>query len=394
MKRKLFYLIICVFTSIATNAQTISIVGEAVGGWPDTDPNTPDTQILSTTDNITYTLTNLSVSTAAVVNGGVKFRRDGAWDINWGGTTFPSGQGVQNGPNIPTLAGVYDVTFNITNGTYTFIGTIFPSIGIWGPAVNSQLGYAAPDIDMTTSDGITYTLSGFYFSSGNAYFRQDDATINVWGSTQFPTGTAVLNGPSLFIPSNEWFVTFNRITGAYSFSYPSVGILGTALNGFTVEDTDLFTDNGFGYSIPDLVLANGTVKFRKDNSWTTNWGALGFPTGIGTQNGPDIPVTAGTYNITFDKSTGNYDFSNTLTNARNSISNVNIYPNPSNSIWHLTHTNTIDSILLYDTLGKLITQFEPNATQFELDGTSLREGIYIVKVVSGLDFAVQKIIKN
>ena len=73
---------------------------------------------------------------------------------------------------------------------------------------------------------------------------------------------------------------------------------------------------------------------------------------------------------------------------------VNIYPNPSNSIWHLTHTNTIDSILLYDTLGKLITQFEPNATQFELDGTSLREGIYFVKVVSGLDFAVQKIIKN
>lgn len=394
MKRKLFYLIVCVFTFIASNAQTISIVGEAVGGWPDADPNTPDTHILSTTDNITYSITNLSVTTAAAVDGGVKFRRDGAWDINWGGSTFPSGQGVQNGPNIPTVAGVYDVTINISNGTYTFIGTTFPSIGIWGPAVNSQLGYAAPDVDMTTTDGITYTLSGFYFSSGNAYFRQDNATTNVWGSTQFPSGTAVLSGPSLFIPGNEWFVTFNRITGEYSFTYPSVGILGTALNGFNAADTDLFTNDGFGYSISNLALTNGAVKFRKDNLWTTNWGALGFPTGTGTQNGPDIPVTAGTYNITFDKSTGNYAFSNTLSNAGNSISNVSIYPNPSTAIWNLSHTKNIDSVLLFDTLGKLIKEYKPNATQLELDGSSLQAGIYFVKIISGLDFAVQKIIKN
>ena len=247
---------------------------------------------------------------------------------------------------------------------------------------------------MTTTDGITYTLSGFYFSSGNAYFRQDNATTNVWGSTQFPTGTAVLSGPSLFIPGNEWFVTFNRITGAYSFTYPSIGILGTALNGFNADDTDLFTNDGFGYSISNLALTNGLVKFRKDNSWTTNWGALGFPTGTGTQNGPDIPVSAGTYNITFNKSTGNYDFSNTLSNAGNSISNVSIYPNPSTTVWNLSHTKNIDSVLLFDTLGKLIKEYKPNATQLELDGSSLRDGIYFVKVISGLDFTVQKIIKN
>ena len=99
MKRKLLYIIVCVFTFFTSNAQTISIVGQAVGGWPDADPNTPDTHILSTTDNITYTISNLQVANAAVVDGGVKFRRDGAWNINWGGSTFPSGQGIQNGPN-------------------------------------------------------------------------------------------------------------------------------------------------------------------------------------------------------------------------------------------------------------------------------------------------------
>ena len=43
----------------------------------------------------------------------------------------------------------------------------------------------------------------------------DDNGTLVWGSTTFPTGTAVSNGPSLFIPGGEWSVTFNRLTDYY-----------------------------------------------------------------------------------------------------------------------------------------------------------------------------------
>ena len=53
-----------------------------------------------------------------------KFRANGAWDINWGAVDFPSGIGVQDGPNIPVLLTTdpitYDVTFNQTTGAYTF----------------------------------------------------------------------------------------------------------------------------------------------------------------------------------------------------------------------------------------------------------------------------------
>lgn len=244
MKKTLHYLLFALIVWQA-HAQTISIVGTGVNGWPPT--NGPEIT-LSTTDNITYTITNLTVT-----SGFVKFRQDYSWTTNWGGNTFPSGQGVQNGPDIPTVAGTYDVTLNRVNGTYTFVGTAaFPSIGIWGPAVDSQNGYAGADVDMTTNDGITYTLSGFNFSSGNAYFRQDNATNFVWGSTAFPNGTAVQNGPSIPVTGGEYFVTFNRNTGAYSFEYPSIGILGNALNGWEVADTDLSTTNGFTYT-----LANG-----------------------------------------------------------------------------------------------------------------------------------------
>lgn len=385
MKRTLLYLF-CMILGWQTNAQTISIVGTGVNGWPPT--NGPEIT-LSTSDNITYTITNLTIST-----GVVKFRQDYNWTTNWGGSTFPNGQGVQNGPDIPTVAGTYDVTFNRINGTYTFIGTAaFPSIGIWGPAVDSQNGYAGPDVDMITNDGITYTLSGFNFSSGNAYFRQDNATNFVWGSTAFPNGIAVLNGPSIPMNGGEFFVTFNRNSGAYSFEYPSIGILGDALNGWN-DDTDLATTNGFTYAISNLTLSNGSVKFRKDNSWTVNWGSIDFPAGTGTQGGPDIPVTAGTYDITFERTSGNYVFTSTLTATENRLTNLKIYPNPTSSDWTFLHTSAIESIELFDINGKKLQTIVPSATEFKLSGIELPSGVYFVKIKSGADFSWQKIIKN
>jgi hypothetical protein len=39
-----------------------------------------------------------------------------------------------------------------------------------------------------------------------------------------------------------------------------------------------------------------------------NWGATEFPTGIGVQNGSNIPITAGTYVVVFNDITGGYNF--------------------------------------------------------------------------------------
>ena len=73
-----------------------------------------------------------------------------------------------------------------------------------------------------------------------------------------------------------------------------------------------------------LVMAGGSVKFRANNSWDSasstppggNWGApltgSAFPIGIGAENSggsKDIPAVAGTYDITFNSTTGNYSFS-------------------------------------------------------------------------------------
>jgi starch-binding outer membrane protein SusE/F len=389
MKTKLLTIVI-ILTGIFSNSQTISIVGTGVNGWPE-DQTTPEIT-LSTIDGISYSINNL-----VVTNGLVKFRKDLSWDVNWGDSTFPIGTGILNGPNIPTTAGTYDVTLNISNATYTFIPSpnVFPSIGIWGPAVDSQNGYGGPDVDMTTTDGIIYTLSGFYFSSGQAYFRQDNATTLVWGSTSYPTGAAVLNGPSLFIPGGEHFVTFNRITGEYSFSFPSVGILGTALNGFEVADTDLNTTDGFTYTIEDLALNVGEVKFRKDNSWATNWGNNAFPMGTGTQDGVNIPIANdGIYTISFDRLSGQYMFIQLLGTDKFKTNSMQVYPNPSSSSWNFTSSSKrIESVELFDSTGKKIKSLQPNEFTFSLDGKEVPSGLYFGRIRTEIGSETIKLFK-
>ncbi len=371
MIKKILIFSYLIFLSTASKAQTLGVLGSATNlGW------SSDTY-LSTTDNIFYTITNIPLSANEV-----KFRQDGMWNTNWGGSTFPTGTGALNGQNIGiNPAGNYDIYFNRLSAGYSFLPTLtFPKIGIWGPAVNSQLGYGAPDVEFTTSDGINYMLSAYYYSGGSAYFRQDKCSGLTFGSTSFPTGTAQPSGPTVQVAGGLFTCRYNRISGVYSFALPSIGILGTALNGYGGPDINLDTADGYTYNLTNLVLNAGTVKFRLDDEWTSNWGGSTFPSGAGTTNGSDITVTPGNYNVTFNRSTAAYSFTNTLTNQTFSNAAIKVYPNPTNTVWNFSTTDIIDSIQLFDILGKEILILNPNIENPSIDVSSLKSGIYFAKI--------------
>ncbi len=403
MKKTLLFLVaffaLLVSNSTAT-AQTISIVGQAVGGWPDNDPLTPDTHILSTTDNITYTITGLVVLDAAQnADGGAKFRQDGAWTNNWGNANFPSGIATQNGSNILTVAGTYDITFNRITGAYTFTNVVsFPSIGILGDAVSAN-GFDGPDVDFFTSDGINYTLNNYTFTTGDAKFRENDQWTNSWGSSSFPSGTALLNDPNSNIPviGGTYNVTFNKTTLAYNFGYQSVGFLGTVLGegGFEGADIDLTTTDGVSYSITNYVLLAGEIKFRLENSWDTNWGSSDTP-GVLAVNGPNIVVeTAGNYDISFNRNTLAYTITaSALNTSEFAIKSLKVYPNPSNSMWNFTTDGTISSIEIIDVLGKTILTKNVASNNSAVDASALPQGIYFARVTSDQVIKTIKVIKN
>lgn len=280
---------------------SVGIIGSSIGGWL----NDIDMQ---TTDQINYTLSDYYFN-----EGIVKFRQDDLWDINWGNSSFPTGIGFQEGPNIPIpIAGNYNVTFNRESGEYAFecINNCPANIGILGTAVAPYFDWET-DVNMSTNDGITYKLYSYTFSDGEVRFRQDDSSNVNWGNNDFPNGTGIQNGPNIPVTAGIYNVSFNIVTGDYSFTFPEIGILGSSLIGWN-EDIDMQTTDGISYTLNDYYFNDGGVKFRQDNSWDINWGGDDFPMGWAYLNYyNNIPVQGGSYNVTFNIATGEYNFTAT-----------------------------------------------------------------------------------
>ncbi|HZV44125.1 MAG TPA: SusF/SusE family outer membrane protein [Saprospiraceae bacterium] len=278
----------------------IGIIGSAsLFGW-DADVNMYQDAL----DTNVYTL---SLPLGA---GEVKFRQFDAWAVNWGASDFPTGTGVQDGPNIPiTIGGTYNVTFNKSTGEYSFVLTSFTSVGIVGDATP---GGSSPT-PMTSAAGVGNWTTTIELLDGGLNFV-GDTTVASWGGTDFPDGIATLGGPAIPVTAGRYVINFNSNTLAYSFEaleyYSSVSIIGDATPGGWDADTDMEL-NPLGDSTDwklRIVLTDGELKFRANHDWAVNWGSGDFPTGTALRDGPNIPVTAGEYNIYFSSFTGQYAF--------------------------------------------------------------------------------------
>lgn len=93
--------------------------------------------------------------------------------------------------------------------------------------------------------------------------------------------------------------------------HAQISVIGTATPaGDWDTDYDMVQDAGNPSVFRlNMYLATGELKFREGHDWTTNWGNTNFPSGTAILGGPNIPVTAGFYTITFDTTTLAYLFS-------------------------------------------------------------------------------------
>ena len=299
MKKTLLLLIFSVFLINLGNAQEIGIVGPAANGWPGASNPTPDIMLTNNGDG-TYSIDGLTLTT-----GPAKFREDQAWNVSYGGNQFPSGP-ITNG-DIPVQAGVYDIVLDLNNNTYTFtdVGS-FTEIELSGSAL------VGSNPQMTTVDGVSYELTVTEFQDGDIVF-QEVGTSNTYGAASFPGGTATAGGANIPVDAGFYEVTFNLNTGDYSFDIPDVGIVGPGITQFPdasnpTPDVLMNTTDGDVYTLNDQVINDGLLKFRQNQDWAVNWGSSDFPSGSLTPNGSDIQATAGTYDITFNRSALTFEF--------------------------------------------------------------------------------------
>lgn len=74
---------------------------------------------------------------------------------------------------------------------------------------------------------------------------------------------------------------------------------------------------------------------------------------------------------------------NLLSNNDLELPEFSVYPNPTDNIWNIETNNTnIQTIEIFNTLGKLVKSVETNGSAVSIDASGLSNGIYIVKINS------------
>lgn len=381
--KKFFTLISAVAFSTLTFSQSIGMIGD-FSNWS-------SDEVMNTSDNVTYTVTGFTFT----VTGGVKFRQDADWVINWGDAAFPSGTGTQGGSNIPVPAGTYDVTFNITTGEYSFtaVSTGFDEIGFTG-GFNAY----ASVVEMATLDGIDYIYTDKFFVAPNVKFQRTTPTSTNWGGTAFPSGTATENGNDIPLTVGYYNVSFNKNTLAYNFQQVPIGLIGSAIPPFdwSVDVPMESTDGGITHYLYNYTIGDGVAKFRANGGWATNWGGpADFPADTAFVNGPNIAVAAGTYDtISFNRYTGKYCFGCSVEKGLSIKDlekiNASAFPVPADDQISFVSDVKDFEVVIRDLTGKEVIRSKNNTVNI----AELKSGTYIYQLSSGNRFGTGKLIKK
>lgn len=284
--------------------------------------------------------------------------------------------------------------------TFTVTQNAYPAISVLGTAIPGTEW--ENDIHLTTGDGINYYGNAIYMKQGECKFRQNTNWTSNWGQSLFPSGTGVANGPNIPVSDFGYYnITFNRLTGSYSFSpgayQRSIGILGTALSGWD-NDEDMETSDGVLYTLSGLSMTNGEAKFRMNNNWLCNWGANEFPVGTGTNNNVNIPVEAGVYDVSLNRYTGEYIFTPSIITGTEIIENeaVLLYPNPANDALYLKQkTSEIPEIRIFDVHGKLILHsiLYSQSSEVRIPLEEMPKGVYLIEIKTPTTTVTRRLVK-
>lgn len=325
--------------------------------------------------------------------GGAMFQANEDVSLTWGGTDFPTGTAVAGGGEIPVTAGDWLVTFNTETGDYSFQQIVeYTTVGIIGDATPG--GWAEDtDLEKDPMNGAMWTLR-IILSDGEAKFRAEDAWNVDWGSGDFPVGTGVQGGANIPITAGEYEITFNSITGDYTFEeivvFTTVGLIGPATPiGDWDTDVDMVNDanDEHLWVLDEVNLIDGEAKFRAEDDWAVNWGLDVWPSGVGEQDGPNIPITGGTWYVTINTLTGDYLFIDPALKTQEALdpSIINIFPNPTNSkitvdMEGLEFNGNVD-LKVIDMMGRVHKFITVDAKSLpSIDVSDLSSGNYLLQI--------------
>ena len=160
-------------------------------------------------------------------------------------------------------------------------------------------------------------------------------------------------------------------------------------NGHTFINSFSYDANATQISIEiDMNLDNQTMALRQNNNeiyngdtyMTNKWGAMDF-----FSVSPNITFYLWGIEFYQDATAGIDDFANEV---------FSIYPNPVQESLNIQSQDVIDTVEIFDILGKLVISEKPNTVSPSLNTSGLAPGSYLAKVTIGNASKTVKIIKQ
>ena len=182
-------------------------------------------------------------------------------------------------------AGTWIVTLDMNNLTYS-VGK--PILYMAGDAN----GWNQIDI-LNSDDGVHFTGYMYLNQNGFKFCTQPN-----WDGTNYGGAFFGQESDNIMMTQEAGFyqVDVDLSAKTYTLTPFTIGIIGSATPKGWDGDTDMtYNPEERCWELKDVELTDGEMKFRHTNDWSLSWG--GELDNLTTQNGPNIAVAAGTYDI-------------------------------------------------------------------------------------------------
>ncbi|WP_298759733.1 T9SS type A sorting domain-containing protein [uncultured Psychroserpens sp.] len=257
-----------------------------------------------------------------------------------------------------------------------------------GPVNNGSTGtdfyiYSELSGNMNSSDFAGFNLVDF---AGGAQISQPDLG-----------GDTVLRVDNLDFFGSGFGENFNA-TGTYSFVHLNYyATTATAFNFSLVDDSLSATiccgnpeEPFFRFGVDAPLLTGEWVSVFIPLSHFANFPALVS----GTWDGTDLKQTLITGNGTVFIDNIFFSTTNSLSVDEFARNEFSVFPNPTTNNWTVIGTQEIESIQIYDVLGKQVVNVTPNANETQIDASNLKAGLYFAKVSSATGSKTIKLVKK
>jgi hypothetical protein len=246
----------------------------------------------------------------------------------------------------------------VKNGNPAKSANCFATIGS-----NIFVGTDGDGIFLSTNNGNTWT------AVNNGLTNTNILSFAISGSTIY-AGT----GNGIFLSTNNGINWLAANTGMKTTEVYSITISGFKIFAGTMGGAYLSTDNGINW-----VKAN-------EGFFASSW-VLCFAI-------KDSFIFAGTESGVWKRSLS--EFVGIKENQYPSISQIKVYPNPTNGIFTINSSGIINSLVVQNLLGETVytETYITHHISTAIDLTDKPKGIYLLKIYSGDKMHIEKIIKE